>query len=100
MTTDYTPELDVTPEVDAEETQYFQELIGMLRWGAEIGRVDVLHEVSILSQYQALPREGHLEKLLHIWAFLKKNPKLTLYFDPACPTLDYCIFKTKIEDFK
>ena len=52
----YTPELDGTPELDAKDTQYFQELIGMARWGTEIGRVDVLHEISLLSQYQASPR--------------------------------------------
>jgi len=100
MTTDYSPELDGTPELDADDTQYYQELIGMLRWGTEIGRVDILHEIAILSQYQASPREGHMEQLLHIWAFLKKNPKLTLYFDPARPVIDYSLFKTNKEDFK
>ena len=95
MPTSYAPELDSTPELDVEDVQYYQELIGMLRWGTEIGRVDVLHEVSILSQYQASPREGHMEQLLRIWAFLDKNPKLTLYFDPSLPSLDYGNFTTK-----
>ena len=67
----------------------------MIRWGTEIGRVDILHEVLILSQYQASPRDGHIEQLLHIWAFLDKNPKLTLYFDHSRPLLDYGSFKTK-----
>ena len=39
----------------------------------------------MLSSYQALPREGHLEQFYHIFTFLKKNPKLTLYFDPKEP---------------
>ena len=88
MTTDYAPELDTTPEFDADDVQYYQELIGILRWGTEIGRVDILHEVSILSQYQASPRDGHMKQLLHIWAFLDKNPKLPLYFDPSRALLD------------
>ena len=54
----------------------------------EIGRVDILHEVSLLSSYQASPRASHLEQLLHIFAFLKKKPKLTLYFDPEEPKID------------
>ena len=41
-----------------------------------------------------------MEQLLHIWAFLKKIPKLTLYFDPARPVIDYSLFKTNKEDFK
>eukprot|EP00980_Cylindrotheca_fusiformis_P014195 scaffold3727_cov54-Cylindrotheca_fusiformis.AAC.1 len=63
----FVPELDGSPELDSEGTQFFQELIGILRWATELGRVDVLHEVSILSQYQAGPREGHLEQALRIF---------------------------------
>ena len=54
----------------------------MLRWAIELGRVDIYHEVSILSQFQASPREGHLEEALHIFAYLKKKPKLQLIFTP------------------
>ena len=60
----------------------YQELIVELRWAIEIGRVDINHEVSVLSSYQAPPRDGHLQQILHIFDFLKKKPKLTLYFDP------------------
>jgi hypothetical protein len=53
----------------------YQELIGELRWAIEIGRVDILHEVSLLSSHQASPRRGHLEQLIHIFSFLKRKPK-------------------------
>ena len=49
-------------------------------------------EVSLLSGYQALPRIGHLEQLLHIIALLKKKPKLALYFDPTEPIIDESTF--------
>ena len=71
----------------------------MLRWATEIGRVDILHEVSILSQYQASPREGHIEQLFNIWSFLRQDPKLTLYFDPTLPEMDYIAFKSNASDF-
>ena len=45
-------------------------------------------EVSMLSTYQASPREGHLEEIYHIFAYLKNKPKLTLYFNPSLPNLD------------
>lgn len=83
MTSSYIPELDGTPELGKRDTQFFQELIGMLRWATVIGRVDVLHETSILSQYQAGPREGHLEQALHIFGYLKRKPKLTIYLNPS-----------------
>ena len=99
MNTTFSPEMDVTEELNADDTTYFQELIGVLRWATEIGRVDILLEVSLLSQYQANPREGHFEQLLHIFAFLKRHPKLTLYLSPQLPLIDYGDFRTKREDF-
>jgi hypothetical protein len=79
MNNNYTPELDVTVELDDEDVTFYQELIGVLRWATEIGRVEILLEVALLSQYSASPREGHMEQLLHIFAFLRRHPKLTLY---------------------
>ena len=72
----------------------------MLRWATELGRVDVIHEISLLSQYQASPRQGHIEQVLHIFAFLDKHPKLTLYMNPSLPNLDYQIFTTDATEFK
>ena len=100
MTTEYIPELDGTPELDAKYLQHYQELIGILRWATEIGRVDVLLETSLLSQYQASPRQGHLEQILRIFGYLKRKPKVSLCMDPALPVIDYALFRTKAEDFK
>ena len=75
-------------------------MIGMLRWVTELGRVDVLHEVSLLYQYHASPMQGHIEQVMHIFAFLDKHLKLTLYMDPSLPNLDYQIFTTDATDFK
>jgi hypothetical protein len=55
MASAFVPELDGLPELQPKDIQYFQELIGMLRWATEIERVNILHKISILSQYQASP---------------------------------------------
>ena len=99
MNNNYTPELDVTVELDDEDVTFYQELIGVLRWATEIGRVDILLEVALLSQYSASPREGHLEQLLHIFAFLRRHPKLTLYLSPELPLMDFGEFTTQRTDF-
>ena len=79
----------------------YQELIGELRWEIEIGRVDIGHEVSVLSSYQAAPCDGHLQQILHIFAFLKKNPKLTLYFDLSPAVIDPTSFTgSTAEEFR
>ena len=85
---DYSPELNESDELESDKVTFYQEIIGMMRWAIEIGRVDINMELSLLSSYQAAPRLGHLEQLLYIVAFLRKKPKLTLYFDPSLPRID------------
>ena len=81
----YKPELDCTGELKADGPQWYQEMIGSLRWAIELGRVDILLEVSIMSKHLALPREGHLEQLLHIMGYLKEHKKMRLLFDSSYP---------------
>ena len=81
----YKAELDVTDECDADMTSRFQQLIGILRWAVELGRIDIQVEVAIMSQYQASPREGHLEALYLIFHYLSKNLKKRLVMDPNEP---------------
>ena len=88
MSSGYAPETDGSPELSTELVTTYQEAIGILRWAIEIGRVDIHTEVSMLSSYQAAPREGHLDQIYHIFAYLKQKPKLTLYFDPGLPNID------------
>ena len=88
MTSGYRPELDATAELDAEGGRLYQELIGVLRWAVELGRIDIMLEVSMLSTYLALPRAGHLEQVYHIFGHLKEYPKKTLAFDPRHPDID------------
>lgn len=95
---EFIPELDASEELSADDTTFYQELIGILRWAVEIGRVDILTELSLLSPYQASPRQGHLEQVIHIFAYLKKHPKLTLYFDPQEPILDPNMFNGNSAD--
>ena len=78
MILNYSLELDASPELGAEDIQFYQELIGMLRWATKLGRTDVLLETSLLSQYQASPRQGHLEQALHIFAYMDRKPKTSL----------------------
>ena len=100
MVTSYFTELDGSHELELGDLKFDQELIGMLRWSMELGRVDILHETSLMSQYQESPRDGHMEQVLHILLFLKKKPKLTLYMDTSLPRMDYSVLNIKPEDFK
>ena len=56
----YRPELDASPELNERRASYYASLMGVLRWIIELGRVDIIVEVGLLSRFQACPREGHL----------------------------------------
>ena len=88
LTTTHRPELDVSRELNVADAAYYQSLIGILRWIVELGRVYVCLEVSMMSSHLALPREGHLEQVLHIFAHLKKYHKPELVYDPSDPVVD------------
>lgn len=85
MQSNYRPELDVTGMLDDQGVTTYQELVGILRWAVELGRIDIYHAVSVLSQYLAAPRIGHLEQVLHIFAYLKGHLRSSIVFDPTQP---------------
>ncbi len=63
------PELDKTTVLKPDQAWYYQSIIGMMRWMCEIGQIDIVTEVSLLSSYVAYPREGHLDAALHMMGF-------------------------------
>ena len=80
---DYRPELDSSNFCDYDLTTVYQNVIGILRWICELGRIDILFETSILSQYLAQPRVGHLQQALNIFYYLKHNDRSWLVLDPT-----------------
>ena len=84
----YRPEIDTTPELEPKEISYYQSLIGVLRWIVELGRADLVMEVSAMASMMALPRKGHLDAVFHMFAFLKARHNAVMVFDPSEPDID------------
>jgi len=91
-TTEYSAELDVTPELSPKLASYYQSQIGILHWIVELGRVDIITEVSLLASAMAMPREGHLDAVFHVFAYLKNKHNARLVLDPTYPEIDYSNF--------
>ena len=88
----YRPEIDVTPELTPAQASYYQSLIGVLRWIVELGRIDICMETSAMASMMALPRQGHLKVLFHMFAFLKQRHNGVMVFDPTEPDIDLTKF--------
>ena len=93
MPINYRPELDATPHCDEDHASRYRQIIGILRWAIELGRIDILTEVALLSQYQADPREGHLEALYWIVNYLARFPMQRLVLNHTRPDIDESVFK-------
>jgi hypothetical protein len=79
-------------ELDDDWTNYFQGLIGILRWIFELGCIDIIVPVSLLSRFLVSPRQGHLEQAYCIFAYLKQFNRPMLVFDDAEPKFDDNVF--------
>jgi len=90
---DYAPEMDTTPELNADQASYYRAQIGILRWMVELGQIDIITETSMLASHSAMPREGHLEAVFRTFAYLKKKHNSRMVFDPSIPTIDMSTFK-------
>ena len=90
----YVAELDDSPELNPGDASFYQSQIGILRWCVEIGRIDIMTEVSILSSFSAMPRQGHLDTVFYIYSHRKNKHNSRMIFDPAYPEIDESNFKT------
>ena len=54
----------------------------------ELGRVDINVEASMMSSHLAMTREGHMQKLLQVFVYLKKHMNTEMVFDPSEPEID------------
>jgi hypothetical protein len=88
----YKPELDESPELDPTRANFYQSQIGILRWCVELGRIDIITEVSMLSTYLCLPLERHLEAVFHVFAYLGMHHNARVVFDPTYPAVDMGTF--------
>jgi len=67
LPTSYKPETDVLQDLNGDGISRYLQLIGMLRWAIELGRIDIDSEVAMMAPYSASPRVGHIEALYKIF---------------------------------
>jgi hypothetical protein len=71
-------ELDATPYCDEEESDSYQQQMGVLRSAVELGRIDTKASSSMVASYSDVPRQGNLIALFHkfhcLKCFIGSNP--------------------------
>ena len=82
----YQPELDVLDILGPDATNWFQNIIRILNWIVELGRVDINNSVERLTTFLSIPRAGNLRASLHMFSYLDHYDRTKLVFDPSMPS--------------
>jgi hypothetical protein len=88
----YRVDIDESPVLGPEMANYFQSQIGILRWCVELGRIDIITEASMLYTFLCMLREGHLDVVYHLFAYLSLHHNERVLFDPNYPDVDMRVF--------
>ena len=89
----YLPELEISEDFNTEEANYYQSLICIVRWMIELGRIDMITDVSILYSFLSIPRQGRLEAVFQIFAYLDNKHNARIVFDPTYPEVAHVNFR-------
>jgi hypothetical protein len=84
----YKPELDEIPKLESIRVNFYQSQNGILHWCVELGRIDITTDVARLSNHFLFPREGHLEAVFHVFAYMGLHHNARAAFDPTYPSVD------------
>ena len=88
MITDYHPELDDSPLLDAKGVKIYQMLIGCAQWAVTLGRYDIQYATNTLARYASCPRINHYKNLLKLFGYLKHHKKYRIEVDVHKPCYD------------
>ena len=64
------PELDTSDILEGQQVNHYLTMVGQLQWLITLGRFDIQAQVITMSRFQAQPRQGHLETLKRIHAYV------------------------------
>ena len=88
LSSGYIPEIYSSRKLNPRQINFYQGLAGTLRWIYELGRIDILISVCLLSSYLMDPRVFHLEQVIHCFAYLKNYSRSKIIFDDMYQSFD------------
>jgi hypothetical protein len=88
----YRDDIDESPVLGPKMANYFQSQIGILRWCVELGRIDIITDLSMLFTFLCILRECHLDDVYHLFAYLSLHHNTRAVFYPTYPDVDMRAF--------
>ena len=82
------PELDTTDLLDEANKTVYMSMVGAMQWAVTLGRIDLAYSTMVMSRFRVEPRVGHLERLQHVYGYLRKHPDAKIRFRTHYPEND------------
>ena len=89
----YDPELDISFELEPDAASYFLTIISVHRWMIELGMIDIITKVLLLSSHLALSKVVHLNTPVHVMACLGQRYYSRLVYDTSYQEINHSVFK-------
>jgi hypothetical protein len=81
MATNDHPEIDDSGFLNHDGHSKYRMLIGCGQWSIILGRIDVMHAIQTMARYAASPKEGHMQRMIRIFGYLKHYYRYGIIFD-------------------
>jgi hypothetical protein len=79
------PAMDTSPECNEADIAKYQSLIGAMQWAASLCHFDIHCAIMTMGRFRTVPREGHLDRLKHVMAYLRTMPDGAIKFRTEQP---------------
>ena len=81
--------MDTSEILEGQELNHYLTMVGQLQWLITLGRFDIQAQVITMSRFRAQPRQGHLERLKRIYAYVIRTNNYATRFRTTEPEYSY-----------
>ena len=83
------PELDTSDILVGQQVNHYLTMVGQLQWLIALGRFDIQAQVTSMSRFRPQSRQGHLERLQRIYAYVIRTKVYATGFRTTEPDYSY-----------
>ena len=83
------PEWDTSDILEGQQVNDYLTMVGQLQWLITLGRFDIQAQKLSMSRFRAQPRQGHLERIKRIYAYVIRTKDYATRFRTTEPDYSY-----------
>ena len=81
--------MDTSDILEGQQVNHYLTMVHQLQWLKTLGRFDIQAQLFSMSRFRAQPRQGHLERLQRIYAYVIRSKDYATKFRTNEPDYSY-----------